>query len=661
MNQEQVNNDLKEKGYNESKFQTDLIDTYRRYMVQSSWQMSEYWGEWDEAHRNYCAYRLKDPEDKRNESKGGTSKIIIPLSYAQVQTAVASLLGMFNQKERLFELMTYGPEDTTIKEGLERDIDYQIKYNKFYYTLYLQILDAVVKGVGIGRCDWITEKRKYRVREKREASSIFQSMLSVLGLGSSEPTYEEVEVVKELIQYEGNQISYVSPYTFFPDPNVALRDFQQGSYCAIEQSVPKTTIKDFEGDLYHGTDKIPNSYSQQFWNARKRYAGTFATKDSWNKSTEMEALTDGRVSTGSNYDIVEMYIKLIPKEYKEKYDIDIGDESKPVMFVMVVANDEKVIRFERYNELHGKFPFYCMQYSPNGDSFVGQSIPGLLEGIQTFMTWLINSHMANVRKTVRNRLIVDQSKIEVKDIEAGNDIIRSKGLQGITNAVTQLQVVDITAQHIPFTTQLNMIAQMTTGINENMQGQYSSGRRSAAQTRGIQAAGATRIGMAGNLMWYGGLADLGDLLVSNTRQFRTKEVYDQLMGSAAEQYPFDKVILGNPQSIAGGMDFIPLDAVTDSGKVQALQLFQELLKNPQFTDQLGLDIKKLLMYIFEVLGIKNYNYFEKPQQPVMQQPAQPQQVQVMPDNQVQQMAQQGQIVPDQSGNLIGQILSQLGQ
>jgi hypothetical protein len=71
-------------------------------------------------------------------------------------------------------------------------------------------------------------------------------------------TVDGAEVVEELTQYEGNKVTYISPYTFFPDPSVKLADFQKGAFCATEQSEPLINVKQKEGSLYHGTKLIRN-------------------------------------------------------------------------------------------------------------------------------------------------------------------------------------------------------------------------------------------------------------------------------------------------------------------------------------------------------------------------------------------------------------------
>ena len=657
MNQEQINNDLKTKATSNSPLQTRLLSLFKNYMFSSATEMNKFWSKWDENQVNYTGYRKLDKADKENIARGGTEKIYVPLSYAQVQTAAAGILGMITQKSRLFELLSFGPEDQSVVEGLERDIDYQVRHNRLYFFLYNYIIDALVKGIAVGRCDWTVDKAKYRVKREMPVGGFMNSLMSTLGLGTNQT--ETVEVVEELTQYEGNKITYISPYTFFPDPSVKLCDFQKGAFCGTEQSEPLINVKQKEGSIYFGTEFIRNELAQtDVWSARPRYAGTFAKP---NETTNLATnILGNKYSSGKVVDIVELYIKLVPAELKQYApEIDVGDETEPVMFVMVVANDSKIIRFERYNELHGMFPFFCSQYSPDGDSYVGRAIPDLLQGLQNLISWLVNSRMMNIRQAIKNRFLVDPAKIEVKDIEQGSNIIRTKGPGGISNGITPINPADVTAQHIPFIGTLQQIAQIITGINENAMGQYTSGRRSAAQTRGIGQAVQARLGMAANIIWYGGLDQLGCLLLSNTRQFRSKETYEQILGADAQKYPFEEVILANPDRIAGGFDFMPLDGLTDSEKTNTIGLMKELLGNAELIAASNLDVSKLVEYCFNISGVKNFEYFKREAQPQGQpMPPQPN-VQVMPDAAIQNAVAQGTMQPTAGGNPVEALLAGL--
>lgn len=665
MNQEQINKDLAEFDTSSSKFQGAVLEMYRSFICRGADEMSNHWGRWDENHQHFQGYRVSDKEDKENENKGGTKKIIVPLSYAQAQTAAAGILNMYMQKETLFELMSYGPEDQDYVVGMERVLDYQVRQNKIYRKLYLYLIDAFIKGVAGFRIDWEKITKKYRVREKVEMQSAFTALLEPLGLGglvnSILPPRSEIrESVKELTQYEGNVIDNLNMYSFFPDPSVPLKDFQKGSYCAVEQTYPLTEVKDEEGKLYHGTKFIKDSFSLTESNNRRHYKGI------WDINSTLTSVGGQKTSTKKNVNLVEMYLKLIPAEITKNYGIDIGEETESKMFVVVVANDQKIIRFEPYNELHGRFPFAIGQFSPDADSYVGQSMVDLLSGMQQLITWLINSHMKNVRQTVNNRFILDPTRVELGDVESGSTVIRTKIPGPMGNAIQQLGVSDVTANHIPFVNSLMGIAQLITGINENAMGQYSGGRRSAAQTRSIINAGQVRLGMIANLLWEG-IEEMGVIMLSNTQQFLSEATYNQILGDAAEKYPFDKVILADPEQIAAAYNFAPLEAMSESNKAFIFQMFKEFVGNPDLITATNMDINKILEYMFTLAGVKNYDWFKSEPQPIQPQ-QQPQQgqvapnVQVMPDQQIQQMVQSGQAQPmgQGAGDIMGALMN-MGQ
>lgn len=652
MNQEAVNKDLLQRTSPE---QTALLRLYNDNVRLASSKMSEFWSTWDKSYEIYRGYRLRDIEDKRDEQKKIPPQIILPVSFAQVQTAISGLLGYFSQKDRIYELLSWGPEDQTMCEGLERDIDFQIRYNKFYAFLYLYFFDVVTKGIGVGRCSWEVKKGKYRVR--REASpGILDTMKSMFGV-HVEPQFEEV--VEELTQYEGNSISYVSPYSFLPDPSVALKDFQSGSFCGYEQPMSRLAVKNEEGKTFFGTAHIPDAYSsaQDANGQRRHYQGLFGGKKTNNEAANLGEIGIANSFFGQNYSIVEMHLRASPASLlrslsitDNNWGLDPNDNDERV-FVMTVANDTKILRFEECGELHGMFPYFCSQYTPDGDVYIGQGLPETIDGLQTFMTWLMNSHKANVGKSIRNRLIVDPTKVDITDLKNGADYIRKIGTGDIRSAVVPLPFADSTATHMSFLQQLNLMMVAVTGINENALGLYTSGRRSAAQSRGVQQATSQRIGMIANLIWFTGFFDLGRMLLANTRQFRSQDFYTQLLGQDANKYPYNEVILADPSRIAGGVDFAPLEGIDSSNKANLSMLFKELLGNPQVAQMTGLDLNKIMEYMFTINGVKNFDYFKAPPPPTNGVPGGPQ---VLPDAQVQAMLQQGQLepLPEGQGGLL---------
>lgn len=653
MDQPSINQDLATREPTESKLQQEVLKKTRTYLKRSSEKMSQFYDRWDRNDDIYRGYRVLDRDDKDAASKKEPTKIIVPVTFAQVQTAISFIFSTLIQREHLFELRGMGPEDDKKVFALETDLQYQVDKNKSHLFLYFWLLDAFKSGFGVSKVDWVTEKSKYRVAKQVPMGGIVNSLGAMFGKPVQMQT---IETVEEAVSYEGNRLRNISPYSFLPDPGVTLNNFQQGEFVAHEEEVSKDSLLRQEGLLYFGTKMIKNKMPSDIFKERPRRAGA-----SHEKNTEVDIST---MSTGgTTYPVVlsEVQFSIVPAEWTKNTGIKFGDETYPVKFVAVTANDEKVIRFERLSYLHDQYTYNMFEYSPDHINFYNPGLTDTIYELQDLITFFLNSHVVNVRKVIQNRFIGDPTKFEMDDFKSGAAFIRTKGTQvnSLDRIVKQLETMDVTKTHVADMDVLSQLVQLVTGINENALGQYSGGRRSATESRNVNASAAARLKMHASLMWTQGLEPCGRMMLSNTRQGRTKEIYNQIVGAAALDAPFESTILTDPKTLAGGFDFVQYDATMPSDRSQQVGLLREvfsvLVQNPETIQMLNKNPLAILEHMAKLSGIKNLRDFDNLPQGQMQ----PLSAQLTPDDQARQIAQNGTGEPvDISGANILQSLMQ---
>jgi len=630
--QEAINRDLRERS--DSAFQQKILTMVRDNFVSSSNKMCQYWNQWDQQQDIYRGYRLIDKNDKSNITNGKLKKIIVPITYAQIQTAISFIFSTFLQKSSIFELNGMGPEDAMPAQGLEVDLNYQGRKDKFLFKLYNWLLDSLKFGFGVVKTEWKTEKENVRVR--REIPSTSMSALASSFFGGK-PKMTIKEVVESIIRYEGNTTLNVSPYSFYPDPDVPIAKFQDGSFVGHEETLSWSSIRNMEGSIYHGTDKIPNYLASSIINLRGRRYPMSGGEGMENKEfvSAKQAISSCLVS--------EMIINIVPSKIKEEIDLDLGSDNVPVRFIATIANDSKLIRFEPYNYLHGRYGYSIIEYSPDATQFYNPGISGTINELQNIMSWLLNSHVQNVQKAIFNSIVYNPDAVEAGDITSGSPYIRSKGATSLDEAVKQLSVMDVTKGHIGDMDTILKFIQLVTGINDNALGQYAPGRRSASEARSVNAGASARLRMHANLAWYMGIEPLAQQWLANTRQGRTPEMWGAILGNKSMECPWEKCILTDPEKIALGVDFIPYEATLPSDKQQRATVLSDVFKicmgNPEMAQVLGLNIVPLFKDIMALQGINNISDYS------MQQAQAPGQVQVVPDQQVQQMVGNGQVEP----------------
>lgn len=646
-NQEKVDRDLRENDITSSEFQKKVLDYVMAFVRTSADEMSKYYANWDNNDFVYRGYRSMDRDDKDSVAKGEPAKIIVPITYAQTQTALSFIFSTFTQKKVLYEMLARGPEDEGGKLAFETDIDYQMSYQKALFKLYCYLLDHFKYGFGVMKCDWTENYCDVRIGRQVPKMDLMSSIMKMFGQTKPQQ-FETVESVESILEYQGSRLANISPYSFYPDPSVTLAKFQDGKFVAHDEETSFADVSSDEGTEYHGTDKIPNTIPPDEMKGRKRRTGsTFKSSG----AGEVPGPTEGKESAIRAVVKTEVMFVMSERKATETFGMDMGNGTKQIKWLVVIGNDKKIIQFKPAGYLHNQFNYCLSEFSPDSNSFYNPGLSDTIFELQNLITFFLNSHVVNVKKIIQNRFVGDPSKVNMADVTENAAFIRltQSGLP-IDKVLQQLQVTDATRGHVADISTLSQLLQMVTGINENALGQYNSGRRSATEARSVNAGAAARLKMLAQLIWLQGLEPLGKQVVSNTRQGRTKEVYDMIVGATAAEFPFERVILADPKKIAGGYDFMPYDATLPSDRGFQASIFQELMttliQNPNTLQLLNINPVKLLNHIAELYGIKNI----KDYQLVPDQPLPPLESSVQPDAAVGEMVAAGQAeaVPDAS-------------
>jgi hypothetical protein len=640
MNQEKINKELRDKDCDSSEFQRKVIESVRKWMKASANKMSTYHSGWDANSYIYRGYRVEDKEDRDSKKEGTPAKVIVPLTYAQIQTAISFILSTYTQRDNMLELRGRGPEDEKNSFAVTTDLSYQLNREKFVLKLYFWLLDALKQGFGVVRVEWVEDYAKMRVAQQVPDYSIGNALGAIFGKSIPTKTQESVQSV---LSYQGCKITNISPYAFYPDPSVNLANFQEGMFVFTEQEVALVSLTSKEGEMYYGTEKIPDSMPAELYKERaRRVSGPFNDENGVNDGiTEKNAKNDKAL-------LLEGEVSLSEKAASEMWGVKLGSGTEPVKWLIAIANDQKVIRFESKGYLHNRFCCEMFEFSPDHDSFFNPGLADTISELQTINTFFLNSHIVNVKKIIANRFVGDPSKVEMDDVNNGSMFIRTKGAQGdINRCLKQLEVSDVTSGHVKDMEVLTALVQMITGVNENALGQYSAGRRSATEARNVNAGAAARLKMHATLAWLQGIEPLGRQILSNTRQWRTKNVYDYIVGAEALDAPFEVAIIADPEKLAGGYDFVPYDATLPTDRQFQAGVLQELfgvmMSNPNAMQLINKDPMKLLDHIAKLYNIKNLRDFDLQPLPL------PPVTQVVPDQQAADAAGAGAAPIDVAG------------
>lgn len=577
-----------------------LLQRCKDYLKLSRVEMVKHYPDWDHYDMVYRGERDIDEQDTKAAQRKEPMKMIVPLTYQQVQTFVSFCYGVYNQRDFFYELMGASPADeTAAKIGmavLERDLN----YNRFKSEKLTQFLTDIGRfGVGILKHSWIkdtvptiTQVPDPTFRPDPNLPQVAPPMISQ---------------VTDATKFQGNKIIAVNPYRFFPDPRIPITRFREGEFCADE-------IEYGRGDL--------EAMEQQQACAGIEYIPAFRQED-----------LDGRRLIWIGKDPMLMYnnvprfvlvseiqIRLNPSKFEYKPGKFLNPLiDREVKCVVWMANDSRIIKLEEMGYAHDDFTYDVAQFTNDQQRFLNFGLAEVLGPLQESISWFINARITSVRKVIQNYLVVDPSGIEIKDLVDRNPVIRLKKTMqgtGVDRYVQQLKVQDVTQSHLNDCSYLTKYGQEATGITDSVLGQFASGRRSASEARNVAPAAAGRLLLTAHGIWDSALGPLGSKMLSNLREGLDEPTLVRIIGQSHTSQlsgipAFSQV---SRADLIGNYDFMVFDGTLPTERNAAALALQELLlamaKDPRLVFVFNKDPTLLLNEILDLRGIRNAERFD---------------------------------------------------
>ncbi|HET6886989.1 MAG TPA: hypothetical protein VFH87_03595, partial [Candidatus Udaeobacter sp.] len=334
---------------------------------------------------------------------------------------------------------------------------------------------------------------------------------------------------------QGNKVRAVSPYHFYPDVRLPLSQFQEGEFCASEDEFSIVRLKKMQKDgMVVNVEKVQPLGLEAMQTRRLNYA---------NMSLGDNLKTAAGGEKGSGMCVVtEIQVWITPKDFTDANGKNpLGTDDYPTLFVVWYANDTFILKAEPINYPHNQFTYDLGEYSPDQVRVVNESLTDMCDQLQSHATWFMNSRVDNVRKVIGDKLVVDPAGIEMKDLQERKPVIRLKtgvAKSGVDTWIKQLQLQDVTTNHIADIEKIWEFIQITTGINDNALGQFSSGRRSAAEARTVNAGAASRLKTIATVLWEMLYSPLGQKLLLNYKNLELDE-FKRIVGDDADQARLD--------------------------------------------------------------------------------------------------------------------------
>ena len=592
-------------------------------------EISKRFPAWNEIDRKMTIYiPLKDKEEalqRKDPSK--PVSIVFPYSYSMLE-ALLTYLSMAFFQDPMFQYEGVEDDDTIGAMLMELVIKLHCIKTKVPLAVHTALRDSLCYGVGIGIPGW---KRIYGKKPIR-SQIITQSELGSQNTG-------QLEFIESLL-FEGNSLSNIDPYMWLPDPSVSSNNTQDGEFNGwVERDNLMNLLSE---------ESQPNSgmFNVKYLKERKNKKSSLSTdqSDRQVKVGGQSNISAGVSGSTNPVDIIKMYVNLIPKEWK------LSTSENPEKWFFALASDDVIIQCEKADHNHGMYPMAVASPEFDGYSISPIGRMEVLSGLQMTLDFLFNSHIANIRKAINDMLIVDPYLVNINDLKSPEPgklirLRRPAWGRGVDKVVQQLQVNDITRSNIGDSGYITQWMDRISGADQSMQGALRTGgpeRLTKGEFQGTRGSAISRLQRLAMLIGMQFMQDIGTMFAVHTQQYMTQETYVKITGRYEDQLkkqfgPNAQRIPASPYDLAVNYDLIVRDGSIPGGNFSEawLEMFKVISTDEVLRQEF--DVTRIFMYIAQQLGAKNVEDFRRNVNQV--------QGQTMPDEQVEQQAQAGNLVP----------------
>lgn len=543
--------------------------------------------------------------------------IVYPYSYAILETLLGYFISAFCQ-EPYFRYEGVSAEDIVGSILLEKIIDLHCNKNKILLNLHTMFRDAFAYGFGIVAPSW----------KQTHGKKIVPGTT-----GGQFSDARQTRQFKDAILFEGNVLSNIDPYKCLPDPNVAITSLQDGEFFGW---VDSSNYLDLLTAEQHSNGQVFNvKYLDRF---KGRKTSIYASDNS-NRNRNLPGDPDtGR--SGSPYDSINMFIKIIPSEWK------IGKNEYPEKWLFCLSADQVITKAQPLGIGHDMFPIAVAAPDSDGYGISPLSRMETIYGLQHTLNWMLNSHVQNIRKVINDTLIVDPYLINVPDVENAREggVIRTRRPawgRGVKDSIMQLAVSDATRGHVADASIIQEAMDKIGATDSWTMGSLRSGgpeRLTGKEFEGTRQGGFTRLERVAKIVGVQAMQDIGFMFAYHTQQFMTEDTYVKTTGRWQErlmlEYGDITHLKVTPFDLLIDYDVKVRDGSVPGGNYSKVweSMFELLTAHPEL--QQKFDIIRIFKHIVRNNGVKNAEEFIKITQ--------------LPDEQVASEVSKGNLVPAQN-------------
>lgn len=574
----------------------------------SRWKMAEMQ---HQAYLNLSNYEKILKAARQDGKPPELTSVVVPYAFATVNTVVTYHINAFAGRKPIFTLDANDPQSLDRVSYQELMLQHNADHSNLVRQFYDNFYSGQIYSLGVLKNLWHVDKAK--------RSAWVDNPLT------GKRRVREMKVV-----YEGNKAECVDPFMFFPDTSVPLCDLaEKGEFVVFRAFPGKHALLSLEEQ---GVLRYVNSAGTMPADA-KEYSDRFTIINPMTPRTQA-------VSTVPVIQEDTFCIRIIPKE------LQLGESKYPELWLFTVLNKKVIVQAVPLDNDHGMLPVTVHEPYSTGYGFGNYSLVDLLSPMQDSMSWMLNSHIYNVRAVLNNMFVIDPGAVELSDLKdpKPGKLIRLKNAamgRDVRSVIQQFNVTDVTQNHMNDFNLFMRMGDTIVGVNDNFRGmsEPNSSRKTATEVRTSLESGMSRLAAQARMISAQQMINLGKMMSMNISQYLTKEYSFKVLGEKGV-----KIVNVDPQMVVGDFTFPVHDGSLPVDKVAMLGVWKEIMMGvaQQPTLSQNFDIVKIFEHVAELGGARDINRFKV--NPVAS---------VQPDEAVAQQAQAGNLVPVSELNNVG--------
>jgi hypothetical protein len=332
-------------------------------------------------------------EATRNTGTPHAITVNLPLTYVHTDDMMTYYAQTFAPTRGMF-YHSGSPEDVESSNIIVEIMNSHAIYGG-YYTQILRTLQTLLRyNYGGFHCYWHNEL----------------PALVTVGAIPNEP------------KWQGNRLDALDVYNLLIDPTVPFTNLHShGEFGGWAEMVShyRLQLAAARGEYYNCQEALDSgeAYSTCTYYVKPPTQAQMDADESGGTDWK-SILSGGNSSAAVGYELVHVYIRLVPTEFGLVAKTD-ATRQRYELWKLTILNDKHIIAATYQDNMHEQIPLYLGAINDDLMESSTKSIAEILSPLQQFASFLLNTHIAATRKQIWDLTIYDSSVVDLTQVPDG--------------------------------------------------------------------------------------------------------------------------------------------------------------------------------------------------------------------------------------------------